>query len=98
MKENQLKKKTYHKKIQKTQDTFICFESLKISLDNLLSLIEKNRVDEVKQRLSQLVSFYNSNSKIVDHLHKEQINSDNNIKSFSTTNNQKNKVVKIKNK
>jgi FlaA1/EpsC-like NDP-sugar epimerase len=90
--------KTYHKKIQKTQDTFICFESLKITLDNLLSLIEKNRVDEVKKRLSQLVSSYNSNSKIVDHLHKEQINSDNNIKSFSTTDNQKNKVVKIKNK
>jgi FlaA1/EpsC-like NDP-sugar epimerase len=90
--------KTYHKKIQKTQDTFICFESLKISLDNLLSLVEKNRVDEVKKRLSQLVSSYNSNSKIVDHLHKEQINSDNNIKSFLTTNNQKNKVVKIKNK
>ena len=61
-------------------------------------MIEKNRVDEVKQRLSQLVSSYNSNSKIVDHLHKEQINSNNNIKSFSTTNNQKNKVVKIKNK
>ena len=59
--------KTYHEKILKAQDPFIPFNRLKIDLDHLSNLIEENKVEEVKNMLSNLVSSYQSNSKIVDH-------------------------------
>ena len=44
--------KTYHEKIQKAQDPFIPFNKLKIDLDHLSNLIEENKVDEVKDMLT----------------------------------------------
>jgi FlaA1/EpsC-like NDP-sugar epimerase len=90
--------KTYHKKIQKTQDPFIPFNKLKIDLVNLSRLIEENKVEDVKNMLSNLVSSYQSNSKIVDHFYEQKLNFKNNLKSSIVDNKQENKVVSIKTK
>jgi len=90
--------KTYHEKIQKAQDPFITLDKLKIELNNLSNLIEENKAQEVKNLLSDLVPAYKSNSKIVDYIYNEKLNSKNNFKSSITINNQKNKVIRIKTK
>jgi FlaA1/EpsC-like NDP-sugar epimerase len=90
--------KTYHEKIQKAQDPFIPFNKLKIDLDHLSNLIEKNKVEEVKHMLSNLVPSYQSNSKIVDHLFEQQLNSKNDLNSTKIVNSDKNKVIRIKTK
>ena len=90
--------KTYHQKIHKAQDPFITFSKLKIDLDNLSNLLDENRVAEVKNMLSKLTPTYQSNSKIVDHIYQEQLDSNNNLKSSSNNGNQENKVIKFKNK
>src|SRR6056300_675185 len=90
--------KTFHEKIQKAQDPFIPFSKLKINLDHLSNLIEENKVDEVKQVLSNLVSSYQSNSEIVDHFYEQQSNSKNDLTSAKTINSDQNKVIRIKTK
>jgi len=90
--------KTYHEKIQKAQDLFIPFNKLKIDLDHLSNLIEENKVEEVKHMLSNLVPSYQSNSKIVDHLFEQQLNSKNDLNSPKIVNSDKNKVIRIKTK
>ena len=91
-------KKTYHDKIQKAQDPFIPFDQLKIDLDSLSLLLENNRVAETKEMLNKLIPSFQSNSKIIDHIYKEQSNFKNYIKSTSNVNNQSNKVISIKTK
>ena len=86
---------TIHQKIQKAQDPFITYNKLKIDLDHLSNLIEENKVFEVKHLLSNLVTSYQSNSKIVDHFYKQQSNLKNDLYS-QKINNDKNKVIKIK--
>ncbi|MDB4154452.1 polysaccharide biosynthesis protein [Candidatus Pelagibacter sp.] len=71
--------KTYHDKIQKAEDPFIPFNQLKIDLDNLSILLEDNKIAEVKDMLGRLVSSYQSNSKIVDHVYEEQLNFKNHV-------------------
>ncbi len=88
--------KTYHEKIQKAQDPFIPFSKLKIDLDNLLNLIEENKVEKVKNLLSNLVTSYQSNSKIVDHLYNQQSDLNNDLKSHKIISKEENKVIKIK--
>ena len=90
--------KTFHEKIQKAQDSFISFSKLKIDLDHLLSLIEENKVREVKHMLSNLVSSYQSNSKIVDHFYEQQSNSKNDLTSTKIIDSDQNKVIRIKTK
>ena len=90
--------KTYHEKIQKAQDPFIPFDQLKIELDYLSTLLEDNRVADVKDMLGKLLPSYQSKSKIVDHIHKEQLNFKHNVISHTIVGNQKNKVIRIKNK
>ena len=65
--------KTYHEKIQKAKDPFIPFNQLKINLDYLTTLLDENRVVEVKDMLNKLIPSYKSNSKIVDHIYEEQL-------------------------
>ena len=89
---------TYHEKIYKAHDPFISFNRLKIELDNLLSLIEENRVKNVKDMISKLVPSYQSNAKIVDHFYEQQLNLKNDLKSSTTTKYEENKVVRIKTK
>ena len=91
-------KKTYHEKIQKAQDPFIPFNKLKIDLDHLSNLIEENKVEEVKNILSNLVPSYQSNSKIVDHFYEQKSNLKNDLKSSKKINNEENKVIRIKTK
>ena len=90
--------KTYHEKIQKAHDPFITFNKLKIDLDNLSNLIEENKVEEVKNILSDLVPSYKSNSKIVDHFYEQQSNIKNDLQSHKILNIEENKVVKIRKK
>ena len=90
--------KTYHEKIQKAQDPFIPFNKFKIDLDQLSNLIEENKVEEVKHRLSNLVPSYQSNSEIVDHFYEQQSNSKDNVNSPKIINNKENKVIRIKTK
>jgi len=90
--------KTFHEKIKKEQDPFISFSKLKIDLDNLLNLIEENKVGEVKHMLSNLVSSYQSNSEIVDHFYEQQSNSKNDLTSTKIINSDQNKVIRIKTK
>ena len=90
--------KTYHEKIQKAHDPFIPFDKLKIDLDYLSNIIEKNKVEEVKNMLTNLVPSYQSNSKIVDHFYEQQLNSNHNLNSPKIINNDENNVIKIRNK
>ena len=48
--------------------------------------------------LSNLVPSYQSNSKIVDHLFEQQLNSKNDLNSTKIVNSDKNKVIRIKTK
>ena len=90
--------KTNHEKIQKAQDPFISFEHLESDLDKLSTLLEDNKVVEVKAMLGKLVSSFKSNSKIVDHFFEQQLNFKQELASHSMINNQENKVIRIKNK
>jgi FlaA1/EpsC-like NDP-sugar epimerase len=90
--------KTIHEKIQKAQDPFIPFSKLKIELDNLSNLIEKNNAEEVKNILSKLVTSYQSNSKIVDHFYEHQSNVKKDFKLPEKISSKENKVIKIRNK
>jgi FlaA1/EpsC-like NDP-sugar epimerase len=64
--------KTQHSKIQKAQDSFIPFNQLEIDLDILKTLLDLNKVLEVKNLLTKIVKNYFSNSEIVDHVYLEQ--------------------------
>jgi len=86
---------TKHEKIQKAQDPFIPFNKLKTNFDYLTNLIEENKVEEVKHMLSNLVSSYQSNSRIVDHFYEQQSNLKNDL-DLPKTNNDGNKVIRIK--
>ena len=88
--------KTYHEKIQKAQDPHIPFSKLKIDLDNLITLLNENRVAEVKDMLDKLLPSYQSNSKIVDHVYEEQLSFTKNVKKPHLVNNQENKVTRIR--
>jgi len=90
--------KTYHKKIQKAQDPFIPFSKLKIDLDNMSTLLDENKVAEVKDMITKLVPSYQSNSKIVDHIYEEKLDLKNDLKSSSIIENYENKVIKFKNR
>ena len=89
--------KTFHEKIQKAQDPFISFSKLKIDLDHLLNLIEENKVEDVKNVLSKLVTSYQSNSEIVDHFYEQQSKLKQNLSSSKDVNDE-NKVIRIKTK
>jgi len=73
--------KTYHERIQKAQDPFIPLEQLKIDLDNLYTMLEDNKIPDVKDMLNKLLPSYKSNSKIVDHIYEEKLNFKNDLKS-----------------
>ena len=86
--------KTQHPKIQKAQDPNIPFDQLEIDLSTLKTLIDHNKVVEVKELLAKVVKTYQSNTAIVDHVYLEQ--SKLNKSSFVTVD-EGNKFVEIKN-
>lgn len=65
--------KTIHPKIQKILDPHIPFEQLERDLSNLKSLVDKNKVMEVKDLLSKHLKLYQPNSPIVDHVYIERL-------------------------
>jgi FlaA1/EpsC-like NDP-sugar epimerase len=85
--------KTQHPKIQKAQDPFIPFNQLEVDLNNLKTLLDHNKVLEVKELLTKIVKTYQSNTAIVDHVYLEQSKFD---KSSFVPKDYGNKVVKIK--
>jgi len=85
--------KTQHPKIQKAQDPFIPFNQLEVDLNNLKTLLDHNKVLEVKELLTKIVKTYQSNTAIVDHVYLEQSKFD---KSSFVPIDEGNKVVKIK--
>jgi FlaA1/EpsC-like NDP-sugar epimerase len=89
---------TFHEKIQKAQDPFIFFSKLKIDLDHLSNLIEKNKVEEVKHVLSNLVPSYQSNSEIVDHFYEQQTNSKYKLNPPKIISSDQNKIARIRTK
>ncbi|MDC0402638.1 polysaccharide biosynthesis protein [Candidatus Pelagibacter sp.] len=66
---------TIHPKIKKANDPFIPFNELETNLKNLLDLLNKENINEVKNLLQKLIESYKSNSEIVDHIYTEQISS-----------------------
>jgi len=86
--------KTQHPKIQKAQDPSIPFNQLEVDLNNLKTLLDHNKVFEIKELLAKIVKTYRSNSAIVDHVYLEQSKFD---KSSFVSVDEENKVVKIKN-
>ena len=66
--------KTHHERIKMAQDPFIPFDKLKLDLDNLSILLDNSNVVEVKKTIKKLLPSYKSNSNIVDHIYKEQLN------------------------
>ena len=88
--------KTNHSKIQKTSDPLIPFDQLEVDLNNLKNLLDNNKASEVKDLLDKILKLYKSNSKIVDHIHVEQISSNKHKQNLSFLKNKDNKVVKIK--
>ena len=66
-------KNTDHIKIKKTNESFIPFLDLDKDLNYLKTLLDENRVYEVKKLLEKLVKLYKSNSKIVDHFYNEEL-------------------------
>ena len=90
--------KTYHDKIQKAEDPFISLNQLKIDLENMSVLLENNMAAQVKDLLAKLVTSYQSNSKIIDHIYEEKFNLKNFIKSPENINLKENKVIRIKTK
>ena len=65
---------TKHSKIKKTEDPFIQFDKLKMDLENLKNLLDKNNVHQVKSLLNNLIKLYKSNSEIVDNIFLSQKN------------------------
>lgn len=68
--------KTIHPKILRASDPFISFDELNKELNKLSISIEENDIINVKKILSNLIKSYNSNSSLVDHIYKEQMNID----------------------
>ena len=68
--------KTIHPKISRASDPFIPFDELNKDLNKLSIFIEKNDTVNVKKILSNLIKSYNSNSSLIDHVYKEQMNVD----------------------
>ncbi len=87
---------TNHLKIKKTSDTFIPFEKLDNDLNNLKTLLDADKVKEVKDFLNNLLKLYQSNSEIVDHIYLEQLANEKFKRNISFDKETENNVVKIK--
>ena len=85
-----------HQKIYKASDPFIPFNQLQKELDSLKTLIESNKVDEVKSLLYRLLKLQNSTSEIVDHIYVEQNLNDKYKNKLSFVKQEDNKVIKLK--
>ena len=88
--------KTYHPKIQKISDPFIPFNQLEFYLNDLKKFLKTNDAPKVKNLLERLITSYNSNTEIVDHIHVEKLFHIDNKGEYSQKKNEEKKVVKIR--
>ena len=88
--------KTIHKKISKIRDPFISYNDLLSHLDNLKSLIQKNKAEDVKLLLDNVVSLYKSNSELVDHISVEHNLINRKNKNLDMDKTKYDNIVKIK--
>ena len=65
--------KTNHPKIKKINDPFIKFNELEKGLKKLKRFINENNAYKAKKLLGNLIKSYKSNSKIVDHIYKQEL-------------------------
>jgi len=86
--------KTKHLKILKINEPVINFDLLKDKLNELKTLLDKNKADFVKKLLNELID-HKSNSEIVDLVHVEKISSKKYQKNLSLEINKDKKVVRI---
>ena len=56
------------------KDPFVPLAELENYLDSLSKLLNENNLKEIKNLIEKLITSYNSNSKIVDHIYIEKIN------------------------
>ncbi len=68
---------TSHPKIKKAIDPYIPFDQLELDLKNLKTLLDDNKVFEIKNLLSKLLKLYKSNTDIVDKIYVEKISNKN---------------------
>lgn len=66
-------KKTSHPKIKKINDPLINFNELEKGLKKLKKFINENDAYKAKKFLGNLIKSYKSNSKIVDHIYKQDL-------------------------
>ena len=87
--------KTSHPKILMANDPSIPLADLKNHLTNLEMLLDENKIKEVKNLIQSLIETYESNSKIVDHVHVERLFLEKYDKNLSLNINASSKVVKL---
>ena len=87
--------KTSHPKILMAKDPFIPLTDLENHLSNIEILLNKNKINEVKNLIESLIESYKSSSKIVDHIYNERSLSKKYDKNLNVNNNMSSKVVKL---
>lgn len=68
---------TEHPKIKMIDEPFISMDKLNLELNYLENLLDNNQSKKVKDHLIKLIPAFESNSEIVDHLYKEELNTKN---------------------
>ena len=69
---------------------------LEFYLNDLKKFLKKNDAPKVKNLLERLITSYNSNTEIVDHIHVEKLFHIDNKGEYSQKKNEEKKVVKIR--
>jgi FlaA1/EpsC-like NDP-sugar epimerase len=88
--------KTNHPKIRKIHEAYIPFDKLKNDLDYLKGLLINNKVDQVKFFLQKILSFYQPEIVIVDHIYNQQILTNKKKENPILLHKKNEKVIKIK--
>ena len=88
--------KTIHPRIQKISEFFTPFDQLEVDLNKLKSLLEDNKVNEIKDLLFKILKIDKSDSKIVDHIYKQETLLREYNQNLSFKKDSENKVIKIR--
>ena len=88
--------KTIHPRIQKINEFFTPFDQLEVDLNKLKSLLEDNKVNEIKDLLFKILKIDKSDSKIVDHIYKQETLLREYNQNLSFKKDSENKVIKIR--
>ncbi len=86
---------TKHPKIKKINDPFIPYDQLKEDLNNLKNLLDKNKANNVKKFLFELLKSYKPSEEMIDHVYVEK-QSIKNKKNFSLLKNKDSNIINIR--